>query len=205
MSSTLNPTSSAHLLRVGDLVKATGKTARALHLYEELGLLKPATRSSGGFRLFDPSAVERVRWIDSLHSLGFSLNEMHEVLQNWWTAEHGPAAMAELQVLFVRKLEETRETLRRHELLARELEEGLRYLETCESCDAPDSVRHCVNCRQDHGGIEAPSLVAGIRNAPEGARRTSRPAFVRVEDMATLNTLRADSNARDAVRKERDE
>ncbi len=101
------------LLRVGDIAKATGKTVRAIHLYEELGLLAPATRSSGGFRLFDPSAVDRVRWIDSLHGLGFSLQEMREVLQNWWTAEQGPQAMSELRSLFRRKLDEHQLACRR--------------------------------------------------------------------------------------------
>ena len=171
------------LLRVGDIARATGKTVRAIHLYEELGLLEPATRSSGGFRLFDPSAVERVRWIDSLHGLGFSLQEMREVLQNWWTSDQGPTAMADLRALFVRKLEETREALRRHERLVVELEEGLRYLETCENCEAPGTVHVCVNCQQDHGVATAPSLVAGIQGATQGAPRVTRPAFVRVEDM----------------------
>lgn len=176
-------TDRAPLLRVGDIAKATGKTVRAIHLYEELGLLEPATRSSGGFRLFDPSAVERVRWIDSLHGLGFSLQEMREVLQNWWTSEQGPKAMADLRALFQRKLEQTREAVRRHEQLAVELEEGLRYLETCENCAAPGTVHVCVNCQQDHGVAAAPSLVAGIQGATQAAPKANRPAFVRVEDM----------------------
>ncbi len=171
------------LLRVGDIAKATGKTVRAIHLYEELGLLEPATRSSGGFRLFDPSAVERVRWIDSLHGLGFSLQEMREVLQKWWSSEQGPTAMADLRALFQRKLGETRDAIQRHEQLAAELEEGLRYLETCESCEAPGTVHVCVNCRQDHGVAVAPPLVAGIQGATQVAPRSNRPAFVRVEDM----------------------
>jgi len=171
------------LLRVGDIAKATGKTVRAIHLYEELGLLEPATRSSGGFRLFDASAVERVRWIDSLHGLGFSLQEMREVLQNWWTSEQGPKAMADLRALFRRKLDETRDAIHRHQNLAAELEEGLRYLETCESCEAPGTVDVCVNCSQDHGVAVAPSLVAGIQGANQVAPRPNRPAFVRVEDM----------------------
>ena len=37
----------SHLLRVGDLARLTGKSVRAIHLYEELGLLQPTTRSSG--------------------------------------------------------------------------------------------------------------------------------------------------------------
>lgn len=176
----------AQLLRIGDIARATGKTARALHLYEELGLLRPATRSSGGFRLYDASAVERVRWIDSLHSLGFSLQEMREVLQNWWSAGQGSAAMTSVRELFARKLDETRDAIRRHQQLERELEEGLRYLATCENCAAPGPVHGCVNCSQDHGVDTPPALVAGIKTAPDAApARASRPAFVRVEDIST--------------------
>ncbi len=172
----------SQLLRVGDLARATGKTVRAIHLYEELGLLAPVTRSSGGFRLYDASAVDRVRWIDSLHSLGFSLQEMREVLQNWWSADQGPEAMASLRELFTRKLAETREAVRRHQQLEQELEEGLRYLETCETCAAPGPARACVHCQQDHGVSDPPSLVAGIKSAPETGRRGGRAPFVRVED-----------------------
>ncbi len=63
MSSTAH---SSQLLRIGDLARLTGKTVRAIHLYEELGLLHPATRSSGGFRLYERSAVERMRWLRSV-------------------------------------------------------------------------------------------------------------------------------------------
>src|SRR5213593_3808217 len=94
------------LLRVGDLARQTGKTVRAIHLYEEMGLLEPATRSSGGFRLYHPEAVERVRWIDLLHGLGISLQESRDTLERWWRSDHGPDAMEELRTLFTAKLEE---------------------------------------------------------------------------------------------------
>src|ERR1700740_633657 len=92
------------LLRVGDLARATGKTVRAIHLYEEMGLLRPSTRSSGGYRLYGAVAIERVRWIELLHGLGFSLQEMADVLRRWWSADRGPEAMADLRALFERKL-----------------------------------------------------------------------------------------------------
>jgi MerR family copper efflux transcriptional regulator len=178
-------TTSPQLLRIGDLARLTSKTVRAIHLYEELGLLLPATRSSGGFRLYDAAAVERVRWIDLLHGLGFSLHEMRDVLQSWWGAGLGPDAMDRLRSLFQRKLEETREAVRRHQQLERELEEGLSYLETCRGCETPtSSVDGCVRCTQDHGMKEEPALVAGITIAPEPHRKAARPAFVRIEDIA---------------------
>ena len=68
MSSATSHSTERQLLRIGDLARATGKTVRAIHLYEERGLLKPATRSSGGFRLYDPSAVERLRSCPDRHS-----------------------------------------------------------------------------------------------------------------------------------------
>lgn len=171
------------LLRVGDLARITGKTVRAIHLYEELGLLHPTTRSNGGFRLYEPVAAERVRWIDLLHGLGFSLQEMREVLLKWWGSERGTEAMAELHELFTRKLEETRGAMRRHQELERELIEGLAYLEACRDCGSQGSVSTCVNCQQDHGAAASPALVVGIKTSVEGARRAAKPAIVRVEDI----------------------
>ena len=172
------------LLRVGDLARKTGKTVRAIHLYEELGLLRPATRSSGGFRLYDPSAVERVRWIDLLHGLGFSLQEMREVIASWWKAELGTDAMNQLRALFERKLDETRELALRYQQLEKELEQGIAYLETCRACATPTSaVDGCVHCNQDHGMKEEPALLAGIVSSPGPSSEARRGAWVRLEDL----------------------
>ena len=171
-----------HYLRVGDLARQTGKTVRAIHLYEELGLLEPATRSSGGFRLYHPAATERVRWIDLLNGLGMSLHETREVLDRWWQSDRGPEAMQELRELFGRKLEETRDNLRRMQELEQELVAGLEYLETCRMCGEPGAVSACVHCTQDHGAGGEPMLVAGFKGTRDGARRVVRPVLVHVEE-----------------------
>lgn len=169
------------LLRVGDLARLSGKTVRALHLYEELGLLKPATRSSGGFRLYESNAVERLRWIDLLHRLGFSLGEMRDLVVAWWGAGLGPEAMGRLRELFERKLGETREAIQLHERLEQELSAGLAYLQTCRVCATPSAVSACVNCSQDHGMSGEPALVAGITSAP-GLARTALPGLLNIEE-----------------------
>jgi MerR family copper efflux transcriptional regulator len=173
-----------HLLRIGDLARLSGKTVRAIHLYEEMGLLQPATRSSGGFRLYEPVAVDRLRWIDLLHGLGFSLHEMRDLLKSWWGSGLGPEAMARLRTVFTRKLEETREAVRLHQRLEQELSQGLAYLETCRECASPMAVNGCVRCTQDHGMTNEPALVAGITSARETPRKIARHGFVRVEDIA---------------------
>ncbi len=172
----------SHYLRVGDLARQSGKTVRAIHLYEEMGLLEPTSRSSGGFRLYDPGAVDRLRWIDLLHRLGFSLAEMRELLKSWWGSGLGPEAMARLRALFERKLAETREAVRLHQRLEEELVAGLAYLETCRACARPGEVNHCVACPQDHGMPAEPVLVSGITNATERARGAAPGAFIQIEE-----------------------
>lgn len=171
-------------LRVGDLARQTGKTVRAIHLYEELGLLEPATRSSGGFRLYHPAAAERVRWIDLLNGLGMSLQETRDVLERWWTSDQGPEAMEELRALFTSKLDATRENIRRQQELEQELVDGLAYLETCRVCGEPGAVDRCVSCQQDHGVEREPALLAGFKGARAGAPRAVRPALVHVEEQS---------------------
>src|SRR5258708_23848661 len=91
---------SSHYLRVGDLARQTGKTVRAIHLYEELGLLEPATRSSGGFPLYPPGAGERVRWVAPLHGLGLSLPGTPAGPERWWPSHPGPEAVGQVPPLF---------------------------------------------------------------------------------------------------------
>src|SRR5262245_33587781 len=66
----------AELMQVGDLAKEAGKTVRAIHLYEELNLLKPAARSKGRYRLYSRDALTRIRWIGKLQDMGFSLTDI---------------------------------------------------------------------------------------------------------------------------------
>src|SRR6185312_5885365 len=92
------------LLKVGELAKKTGKTVRAVHLYEELGLLAPAVRSKGGFRLYSGKAVRRIEWIQKLQDLGFSLAEIKAFLRDWEESETAPKAMDRMRQVFTDKL-----------------------------------------------------------------------------------------------------
>ena len=124
------------LLQVGELAAASGKTVRAIHLYEELGLLRPDGRSKGRFRLYDPQAVTRVRWIGKLHDLGMSLSQIQEVVSEWEGAASAGRAMSKVRSIYGSKLDETRTQIARLQELERELTESIDYLDTCETCDS---------------------------------------------------------------------
>jgi DNA-binding transcriptional MerR regulator len=56
-------------------------TQRTLRYYEELGLLSPASRMDGGFRLYSPEDMERIEYIKNLRDvLGFSLAEIRDMV-----------------------------------------------------------------------------------------------------------------------------
>lgn len=143
-ASSLNDTPTEKLLQVGELAAASGKTVRAIHLYEELGLLRPDARSKGRFRLYDPQAVTRVRWIGKLHDLGMSLAQIQEVVTHWEGAPTAGRAMSTVRRVYASKLEETRATIARLQELERELAESIDYLDACETCDATSFVPRFV-------------------------------------------------------------
>src|ERR1051325_11476921 len=93
------------LMRVGELAKAVGKTVRAMHLYEELGLLEPAARSDGGFRLYGQDAVERITWIVKLQAIGFTLAEIQGFIRDFQDAHTGRDATARVRATFAEKLQ----------------------------------------------------------------------------------------------------
>jgi len=158
---------SEKLLKVGDLARQTGKSVRALHLYEELELLHPTARSHGGFRLYDSTAVTRIRWIELLQSSGFSLHQIQSLLRAWHNTKYGPDAMASVRGIFQKRLAEARESIARYQSLAKELEGSLEYLNTCQQCRPPRTTQDdCPHCPVDHGMKEEPALVAGFHTGP---------------------------------------
>ena len=66
--------------RIGEVADRTGLTRRTLRHYDDLGLLVPATRSSGDYRLYDESDLLRLLQIQNLKSLGLSLPEIAAAL-----------------------------------------------------------------------------------------------------------------------------
>ena len=71
------------LLKIAEVAEELGLTARAVRYYEELGLLKPAARSEGSYRLFDDDDIERLRFIRGLRDdAGFSLAEIGRLLED---------------------------------------------------------------------------------------------------------------------------
>jgi DNA-binding transcriptional MerR regulator len=77
------PTTPSGLLKIQEVAAETGLTPRSIRYYEEMGLLEPAARSEGAYRLFDASDLERLRYIKELRDeAGFSLAQIGQLLED---------------------------------------------------------------------------------------------------------------------------
>jgi len=77
------PIPAQRLLRINEVAAETGLTTRAIRYYEEMGLLEPAARSEGDYRLYDASDLDRLQFIRSLRDdAGFSLAQIGQLLED---------------------------------------------------------------------------------------------------------------------------
>lgn len=68
------------LMQIGEVAERIGLSIRTIRYYEEVDLVVPSARSEGGFRLYVEADVARLAVIKQMKPLGFTLEEMREVL-----------------------------------------------------------------------------------------------------------------------------
>jgi MerR family copper efflux transcriptional regulator len=67
-------------MHIGELAERTGLSHRTIRHYDEVGILKPTGRTEGGFRLYNQADEERLLLIRRMKPLGYTLEEMKELL-----------------------------------------------------------------------------------------------------------------------------
>jgi MerR family transcriptional regulator, copper efflux regulator len=68
------------LMQIGTVAERIGLSLRTIRYYEEVGLVVPAGRSPGGFRLYSDDNVAQLRLIMRMKPLDFSLEQMRDLL-----------------------------------------------------------------------------------------------------------------------------
>jgi MerR family transcriptional regulator, repressor of the yfmOP operon len=129
------------LLRINEVAAETGLTTRAIRYYEEVGLLEPAARSEGDYRLYDESDLERLRYIRSLRDdAGFSLAQIGQLLEDEAARERNRV-----------RLRETADPAERRSLLTDARDRVERQIEILEEKAARiASMIEAAQARRDH-------------------------------------------------------
>ncbi|TDS86476.1 MULTISPECIES: MerR family transcriptional regulator [Nesterenkonia] len=118
----------AQTMHIGELADRTGMSLRTIRHYGDVGLLPASGRTEGGFRLFSEADQQRLMRIKYLKPLGFSLEELTEVVAllelDSLDAEQRERAQASLDHV-VREREKLAAYLKQADLLAEQLSHQL--------------------------------------------------------------------------------
>ena len=68
------------MFQIGGVADVVGLSLRTIRHYEEVGLVPPSGRSTGGFRLYTDDDIERLRLVKHMKPLEFTLEEMRDLL-----------------------------------------------------------------------------------------------------------------------------
>ncbi|WP_028279895.1 MerR family transcriptional regulator [Arthrobacter sp. H5] len=80
MTSEQGSATAQRTMHIGELADQTGLSLRTIRHYDETGLLPASTRTDGGFRVYTDADLARLLVIRSMKPLGFSLEQMAELL-----------------------------------------------------------------------------------------------------------------------------
>lgn len=82
------------IMHIGELAERTGLSLRTIRHYDDVGLLPATARTEGGFRVYSEDDFERLMVIKQMKPLGFSLEEMAEILD--LLSPHKTTAMTDM-------------------------------------------------------------------------------------------------------------
>ena len=90
---------------IGQAAAATGVTAKMIRHYESLGLIRPAQRTAGDYRLYSSQDLHALRFIRRARDLGFAIKDIAELLGLWRDPRRSSAAVKRLALTHAAELE----------------------------------------------------------------------------------------------------
>lgn len=107
-------------LKIGELAKQTNLAVGTLRYYSDLGLLLPVQRGENGYRYYSQDAASQVQFIKKAQALGFTLEEIKQILD---VRDRGEKPCNLVQSLLNEKIEQLEIQIQRMTWFKKELEE----------------------------------------------------------------------------------
>lgn len=108
------------MLTVGQLAKACEVRVDTVRYYERIGMIGEADRTDAGYRKFNEEAAERIHFIKSAQGMGFTLDEIKELLN---LAEDDGANCSDICKFAREKIGDLEKQIRQMRAFKRELED----------------------------------------------------------------------------------
>jgi MerR family copper efflux transcriptional regulator len=99
-------------MNIGTVAERCGLPAKTIRYYEDIGLIRPAERRENGYRTYSPVDARELKFIQRARSLGFSVEEVRELLDLWRDKTRPSAAVKAVALRHLDALEQKIEELR---------------------------------------------------------------------------------------------
>jgi MerR family copper efflux transcriptional regulator len=106
-------------MNIGDAAQASGVSAKMIRHYESIGLIGAARRTDSGYRVYSEQDVQVLQFIHRGRALGFSLDQIRELLALWQDKNR---ASADVRALARQHIDELNKKIAELESMRRTLE-----------------------------------------------------------------------------------
>src|SRR5690606_26722938 len=116
----------------GQASKESGVSTKMIRYYESIGLIKPPLRTESGYRVYSDTEVHALRFISRARDLGFSVEQMKDLLALWRDRSRASADVKSIALAHIAMLEEKAKALQ-------DMSKTLRHLaDHCHGDERPD-------------------------------------------------------------------
>ena len=130
------------MFTANELAKKTEVPIFTVRHYTRIGLLKPLKNNRNGYKMYQVSDATRLKFIISAKNLGFTLNEISEILGE---AKHGNSPCPMVREIIKIRLEENKKKIRELKNLQKKMETALEgWTKMKDSMPNGDSVCHLI-------------------------------------------------------------
>ncbi|MGX9417481.1 MerR family transcriptional regulator [Vibrio sp. RC27] len=91
-----------------EIARVVGVTAETVRFYTRRGLLSAEKDPNNGYKIYQPSAVDRLRFITHARKIGFSLNQIEEIIEY---SQQGKTPCPKVRKMLSQKISETRQKI----------------------------------------------------------------------------------------------
>jgi DNA-binding transcriptional MerR regulator len=143
---------------IGDVAKKLGLSLRTIRYYEELGILMPRGRTAGHFRLYTDDDMTRLEAVQSLKSLGYSLQQIQKVMRSASNSKTGHDLVSTILDDLGNQEALAKEQLRHYRQTLKSIKSASKALEKCLGCKKKPKKSHCLTCKVFDSEEEVPLL-----------------------------------------------